>query len=324
MIGDIKASESGNFVFLGFQAGASGIHAYNVAVRERPVPAGVFPLPGAAFESGCHMLAVHKSYLYCAPNDATVRIFEIVETPAAVALVPVGAYAPLGAPVTTFAPGERQGSSFTHDMTVQDDPLTGEPVMYVSFWDYGLRVVDVSDPANPTELGAWMGEGAEEWGTYLGAVHTAMGSLVNGKRVLAYIPEYADIPAVHFIDATDYMAMTALGVWAPKPAEAWGNSARTFSTHNFQLVGDKVYLAMYHGGVWVIDASDPTMPKPVGYYLPAEGRAAGPVPMPFGASTSTWDVLVKNGVILAIDMPGGLYAIQFEGDVGKTELTSFA
>lgn len=322
MIGDVKASKSGDYVFVGTQIGYGGVKAYNVAVPERPFLAGTFPLAGTQpFRGGCHMLAVHESHLYCAPNDATVRIYEIVETPAVVALTPVGIYAPYGAPVPLLA-GEDHGGEFTHDMTVQADPLTGEPVMYVSFWDYGLAVVDVSDPADPTELGVWKGEGAEEWGTYYGAVHTAMGSLVGGKRVLAYVPEYADVPAVHFIDATDYAAMTALGVWAPKPAEAWGDAASTFSTHNFQFIGEKVYLAMYHGGVWVIDASDPTHPLPVGYYLPTgSGTGLGAFG---GGATSTWDVVVKDGVILASDMPNGLFAIQFEGDVGKTGLTSFA
>lgn len=319
-LADVKASESGNFVFMGVQlAGTLGVQAWNVAVRERPVPAGFFPM-----QSGCHMLAVHGDILYCAPNDATVRLFEIVETPAAVALVPRGAYAPKGAPLAPVtADADNAGEEFTHDMTVQDDPLTGEPVMYVSFWEYGLRVVDVSDPDAPVELGAWLGAGAEE--TYEGNIHTSMATMVDGKRVLVTVPEYATVPSVTFIDATDYANMTALGVWAPKPADAWGEQARSFSTHNFQVLDGRVYMAMYHGGVWVIDGSTAerlAAPVAVGYYLPADGPALPSSTL--GSGPSVWDVVLKDGVVFATDMGQGLYALHHADDAFDPALTSFA
>lgn len=322
-IADVKASESGNFVFLGVQlAGFTGIHVWNVAVKERPVLAGAFPMQG-----GCHMLAVHREHLYCAPNDATVRIFEMVETPATVALVPVGAYAPKGTPVApVLVDREAAGDDFTHDMTVQDDPLTGEPVMFVSFWDYGVRVVDVKDPANPVELGAWVGEGAPE-GVYEGNVHTSMAAMVGGRRVVATIPEYALVPALTLLDATDYAHLTVLGTWVPKAAEAFGgDDPKRFSTHNFQMVGEKVYMAMYHGGVVVVDVANPERPVASGYYLPADGSAMSLPTGPFGGgSPNTWDVLVKSGHVYASDIVAGLYVLHAEGDaLGDAALTSFA
>ncbi|HUR69087.1 MAG TPA: hypothetical protein VM370_07555 [Candidatus Thermoplasmatota archaeon] len=326
-IADVKASESGDFVFLGIQlAGFTGVHVFNVAVPERPVFTGAFPIVGTApFEGGCHMIEVHGSYLYCAPNDATVRIFSITETPVTAILTPVGAYAPQGAPPAPVLAPAAAGDEFTHDMTVQDDPVTGEPVMFVSFWDYGVRVVDVSDPSSPRELGGWTGEGAEDWGTYGGNLHTSMAGLINGKRVVVTIPEYAEVPSVTLLDASDYGAMTALGVWAPHTAEELDGEASTFSMHNFQLVGSTIYLAMYHGGVWVLDASEPTHPVPVGYFLPSEGASTSvPVPIFSGGGQSVWDVVVKDGVILATDITGGLYALQYAPDAGAVGLTSFA
>ncbi len=320
-IGDAKASDSGSFVFLGVQlAGFTGVHAYNVVVRERPFLAGAFPITG-----GCHMLAVHRDVLYCAPNDATVRIFRIVESPAAVALVPVGAYAPKGAPL---APVHAQpgGEEFTHDMTVMDDPLTGEPVMFVSFWDYGVRVVDVADPAAPVELGAWTGEGLGD--AYEGNVHTAMASLVEGRRVIAVVPEYALTPSLTFLDATDYGNLTFLGAWTPKTAEELGEDSSRFSTHNFQFLGGRVYLAMYHAGVFVVDASSLAAleaPSALGYYLPAERGSSGSDALPFGGGPNTWDVVVKDGHVYASDIASGLYALHYSGDtLGDAALTSVA
>lgn len=325
--GDVKASKSGNFVFLGTQLiGFQGVQAWNVAVRERPVLAGAWPVlgvPGETANGGCHMLSVHGDYLYCAPNDATVRIFRVTETPAAIALEPVGMYAPKDAPLPVLA-GSDAGGEMTHDMTVQDDPVTGKPVMYVSFWSYGVRVVDVSDPAKPVELGAWTGEGSD---AYDGNVHTSMATMLDGKRVIVTIPEYASTPAVTLLDATDYASMSAIGVWAPHSAEEFNDAEEdpsTFSTHNFQVVGGRAYVAMYHGGVWVLDLATMT---PLGYYLPSEAppQSLAELPSIFGGVVpNTWDIVLKDGVIYASDIPTGLYALRFAGDeLGDSAATSF-
>jgi hypothetical protein len=288
------------------------VDAWNVAVKERPVLAGAFPMQG-----GCHMLAVHKAFLYCAPNDRTVRIFSITETPAAVALVPVGMYAPKDAPMTPVQ-ASQTSPDFTHDMTVQDDPVTGKAVMLVSFWDDGVHVVDVSDPAKPVLLGHWKGAGADEtWG---GHIHSTMASLVNGKRVIATVPEYAKIPSITFLDATDYANLTVISVWAPK--KDFGNdSPSTFSTHNFQFVDGRIYLAMYHGGVWVVDAS---ATKALGYLLPTPASAPL-VKTPLSGSPNIWDVIVKDGYVYATDIASGVHTLHYRSDtLGDAKITGFA
>lgn len=320
--GDVKASESGNFVFLGVQlAGGVGVQAYNVAVREAPVAAGYWPL-----DAGCHMLAVHAGHLYCAPNDETVRIFEIVEAPAAaaVALVPVGAYAPHGEPTLLVAghPAQGRPGILTHDMTVQDDPLSGEPVMFVSFWDDGVHVVDVSDPSSPVQLGRWAGEGAGD--EYEGNIHTSMASLVDGRRIIATLPEYALAPSVTFLDATDYANLTVIGTWVPKPAADYADESSTFSTHNFQFLQGRVYLAMYHGGVWVLDAGSLDAlrePQALGYDVTA-GEGTAPVR---SGGVNVWDVVILNGYLYATDLGGGIRVLHYlEDPLGDPAYTSFA
>lgn len=319
---DVKAGPEGEFVFLAGQtSGSQGILAFNVQIPERPVLAGAWPLG-----IGCHMLNVHGSYLYCAPNDATVRIFEITRTPAGVGLTPAGVYAPFQdttVPVTAD-PQSYSGENLTHDMTVQSDPVTGEPVMFVSFWDRGVHAVDVSNPASPTQLGVWRGEGLEE--AYHGNLHTSMASTVDGQRIVATVSEYAPNPSVMFVNATDYSNMTGIGAWEPFQGTLDGGDVQRFSTHNFQFLNGRVYLAMYHGGVWVIDASSNRAlerPSALGYHRPADARQlAG------GLSTAppdTWDVVVQRGVIYASDVAGGLFALHYENDtLADQGPTSFA
>lgn len=332
-IADVKASESGDFVFLGVQlAGFTGVQAYNVMVREAPVPAGVFPMAG-----GCHMIAVHQDHLYCAPNDATVRIFQITETPAAVALTPVAAYAPTGVEPLPVATDETEYPGMTHDMTVQDDPVTGEPVMYVSFWDDGVHAVDVSDPAAPTLLGKWNGESApafapegleDDEAFYEGNLHTSMASMVDGRRIIATLPEYAKTPAIYFLDATDYEDIRLVGVWAPKPGPEYDNQHRSFSMHNFQFVQGKVYVGMYHGGAWVVDVSTPgrlAEPVAAGYVVKSGDAGTAAVPMFGGGGPNVWDVLVKDGHIYLSDIGSGLWVAHHQDDpLGDPAWTGFA
>ena len=38
------------------------------------------------------------------------------------------------------------GSLFNHDNVFHVHPITGQKLLYISYWDAGLRIVDVSNP----------------------------------------------------------------------------------------------------------------------------------------------------------------------------------
>ena len=197
--------------------------------------------------------------------------------------------------------------------------------MLVSFWDRGVWVVDVRDPAQPRTLGTWAGEDALLWD---GKAHTTMATLLDGRRVVVTVPEYASIPAVFVLDATDYAAMRLLGEWQPHADGDYGDDPRLFSTHNFQVVEGKLYMAMYHGGVWVLDLRDPARIEVLAYHLPGapEGGTppGGPGPCA-GCVPDTWDVVVHKGYVLAVDIPTGLHVLHLHGDpAGDPAYRSFA
>jgi hypothetical protein len=204
------------------------------------------------------------------------------------------------------------------DMTFMEDPLTGTPMLYVSFWNLGLRFVDVSNPLLPLEVGSWDGEEANIYG---GNLHTAMAFARDDRRFVVTSPEVANPPAVFILDITDYDQPRVLAEWTALDDfdGQWGR----FSTHNFQVVDDKIYLAMYHGGIWVLDVSGDDgllHPKPIASYMPHEPRADGQA-----YSVGAWDVVVWNGYMLTADSNGGFYVLHRDGDpAGNPEYTSFA
>jgi hypothetical protein len=150
-----------------------------------------------------------------------------------------------------------------------------------------------------------------------------MAAMVGGKRVVVNIPEYADIPAVFVLDATDYGAMRLLGEWTAHSDGDYGDNPNLFSTHNFQIVDEQVYMGMYHGGVWVLDIQDPGRIQPRAYYLPDQGESASAA-VGTGAVPDTWDVVVANGHVFAVDIPTGFYALHIDGDPVDPAYDSFA
>ena len=353
-IADVKGEPTNKWVFVGGERGGptspnrvlrtanDAIDAAQAAEPERFVtrngiriydvsdPAAPRFVSHAPSDSGCHML-FYKQYaggewLFCVGMGINVYSFQDGEAelvsryapplPQALALVAEEPTDPLGQLTFEATP---------HDMTIQDDAASGKTLMYVSYWDLGLRIVDVSDPAKPAEVGAWAGDGAER---YAGNLHTAMAyEAPDGKRYVYVIPELFtgdSVAALFVLDATDLAAPRLVGEWAP-PGEHPNDGIR-FSTHNFQIVGERLYLAFYHGGVWVLDLSGERAanPQTLGYYLPHETVETWQ-PREQTNAPNVWDVVLKDGHLYATDIDAGLYVLHYEGDaLGDPAVTSFA
>ncbi len=119
-----------------------------------------------------------------------------------------------------------------------------------------------------------------------------------------------------------------VATWTNPGGRAGGSL--TFSPHNQQIVGDKIYLSHYHGGVYVLDASAAfagrrERPKELGFIVPHDKRTRplfGQPPLtgllgrfftdfPLGRP-EIWDMVVYKGYVLASDMTGGLYSLKYD------------
>ena len=85
-----------------------------------------------------------------------------------------------GGAATSPEPGDqavRGGSLFNHDNVFHIHPITGQALLYISYWDAGLRIVDVSNPPpvpdpegiswpQDNEVGRWLGRPSADDGWY--------------------------------------------------------------------------------------------------------------------------------------------------------------
>jgi hypothetical protein len=329
---DLKVDATGDWVFLAMELSETpGVLIYDARDKANPVFAGFWPAPGTLL--GCHMVEYavinEQEYLFCAPLDNAIWIGLLLPpTPTGQReVVQVGRWVPTTPKFVDQQLNSLQNNpvgygpslvSGHQDMTFQPDPLTGAPTLFVSFWNLGMRIVDVSNPLVPVEVGSWAGEDGELW---RGNLHTTVAMESEGRRIIVTIPEATSPPALFVLDATDLNAPVLLAQWTA--LDDFQGEDGIFSLHNFQIVAGKVYIAMGHGGLWCLDISTPqkqAAPEPIASYLPHMPRPDGE---PYQGYY--WDSVLWNGYWLTADGSGGFYVLHKLGDpTGDGNYTSFA
>jgi hypothetical protein len=211
-----------------------------------------------------------------------------------------------------------------HDTRVQVHPsYEGQDhvLLYVAYWDKGLRILDITDPMSPqlTEIG----HSTDFSPSKLNNIHLAQpfDAPIDGRHVTVTQPEIPQVDGetgqLTFFDTSDPTAPKTLGHWTLPPGDQGqlGVTGFDFSPHNFDLWDGKVALAHFHAGVWIIDASDAEnleQPKSVGFYMPAKPRPDSPARQP-----NVWGVFVQDvagePLLFAIDEATGLYILRYTG-----------
>ncbi|MHB1262440.1 MAG: LVIVD repeat-containing protein [Thermoplasmatota archaeon] len=366
---DVKISEDGQVLYVASQAlptlelatgtapdlaASSGFTAYSLADPTAPAYLGTVPDEGL----GCHMLdpvqvsatqdAVMcissnlKSYLVQRDGARLVPLGFVeyfpsvdgVPTPSGVSAA--GDPTCLTVPVVNAGPGLCALSSGPHDMTAFHENGAfgdGKSYLVVSHWGEGVKVLDITDAPQITEVGAWNGEGAEH---YSGNVHTAMMFEAGGKRYIMASPEYTGagtVPGLWVLDATDLGHLQLVSQWYhPGLHESQG---LFLTTHQWQVAPTgadvaaedvRIYLTMNHAGMWVLDFGAILAGDDQGAIL-GFNLARTPIPEDHvgNAILSTWDVNVVDGYIYGTDRATGLWVFHYSGDeLGNVALTGFA
>jgi PGF-CTERM protein len=207
------------------------------------------------------------------------------------------------------------GQRVLHDIHVQDG------VAYLSYWDSGAWLVDVSDPAQPEVLSR-VGDYTAEELSQLGRQEAQREYLMpDGNAHVTVVNEDSSLMAVGVeawageIDGEMQGGAGAIDLYdisdktdpqhrsTIEPPESFDNTrAGWFTTaHNPYFKGDRLYSSWYYGGVKIHDVSDPANPEELAWWRdPREANfwAAFPGEGDFFVGTS-WSGGSEDGRLLA-------------------------
>ncbi|MEK6975318.1 MAG: hypothetical protein AABY18_03140 [Candidatus Thermoplasmatota archaeon] len=160
-----------------------------------------------------------------------------------------------------------EGGKMPHDVSIAVHPITKRTYAYVAYWNLGVVILDVTDPAHPTKVGA-----ASDFGAAASKeIHMARQSegLIDGRVIVVAEPEIGQQETTGYmsmIDVTDPTAPVFVSNWKiPGESDSAGGGR---GPHYFDLREGRVALASYSAGFWVFDIHDRAnleQPRTVGY-----------------------------------------------------------
>ena len=235
------------------------------------------------------------------------------------------------------APPYCQGFNFAHEGFIQRHPRSGRVLDYVSYWDSGLRIVDVSNPANPVEVGAF------DYGRFTNGLTSAHYAAPTPSADWVYLEDEIGIletGGVHILDTSacdgsSYCTPAIVGEWHIKghPVQAAALNAffhsgkfnngffaafkrsYTYDAHNLDVRGEnELLVANYAMGIRLVDTSDKTAPVETAFYL-TNSNESDACKRDCGFNTRlTWgSYFGSDGRIYASDLGHGFFIVEERG-----------
>lgn len=237
------------------------------------------------------------------PGRADFRIFDVSEPRAPREVGSWGAWRELG--VVPFQPGApRVDGNFVHSVITNAAATRA----YLSYWDLGTVILDVSSPARPRYLGrtaatenahsAWLGRD---------------GLLVETHETAGGIPT--------FYDVTNPAGPRRLGqLRLPREVLARGlrwrgagsvaGLALEDSVHDAKVVGPLGLFSWYSQGVVAADLSNPREPRFLARFLPTPAPDPEQLICPDRPCAAVVGVDVEGDLIAASDLVSGLWLLR--------------
>lgn len=227
------------------------------------------------------------------PGLADFRIFDVSKPRSPVQVGAWGAWRELGLHPMAGR-GRFLASNFTH--SVITNPAATRA--YLSYWDLGTVILDISTPSRPRYLGRTPVVDGE------GNAHSSW--LARDGRVLVETHEHGQ-GRPYLFDVSNPARPRLLSRFGPLTAAAEA-SGFTTGVHDPKVVGNRLFLSWYSRGVYVASIANPRRPKIVARFRPA--ASADPEEQMCGSGgrcSVVWGVFPTANYVLASDIVGGLW-----------------
>ena len=302
--------------------GFTGIGLYDVTKPHQPSllslrQSGIFGVHELWLEARGNRAYVYEAAIFeeviaafegTAPEDVNpeFRIVDVTDPRNPVQIGSWSAWRELGE-----SPLDGMGSfpfNFVHSVVVE------KKVAYVSYWDFGTVMLDVSDPASPVFLGKTeYAAGAE------GNAHSAW-TARGGKLLIQTDEDFDPSPDPsgmtetgwgygHIFDISDKANPVELATLKmPSTHQFPPPGPGDFTIHDPKVKGNTLFTSWYTEGVVIWDISKPARPAVVGQFIPPE-KAGDPLGVFFPGEefVEIWGVDPHRDYVLASDMNTGLW-----------------
>ncbi len=182
--------------------------------------------------------------------------------------------------------------AYLHSVALSPDGRTA----YLSYWDLGVLILDISEPTAPRSLG-WFAEPMSDEG------NTHSVSVAHDGKLLLVADETEAPPwgGLRLVDIVDPANPKQVGTFeTTDAANGRPGEAYDYSIHN-PLTDDRdpgrVYVAWYGDGVRLLDIADATQPAELASWVPPRGGMI-------------WNVAFLGDTLLAGDINNGLYVLR--------------
>ncbi len=302
---------SGDLAVTGFQrcvpSGFQGFGLYDVSNPAQPKKLALVPTEPRGVHEVWLQRKGSRAYVYVAipgselvsspeyegtastpstPGQPDFRIYDVSDPSQPVQVGAWGAWAALG-----VFPRDGRGitkSSVVHSVITNAAATRA----YLSYWDLGTVILDISDPSTPRYLGR-TGFKADEQGD----AHSA--ALGNAGKLLIQTHESPRASHAVLYDISNQRKPRRLSEFRlPRTATESGSSIFD-GVHDPKIRGNRAYFSWYRRGVIVVDISKPAKPRLLAQFIP-------PV------DPQVWGVSLEGDTVLASDMNSGLWVLRLQ------------
>lgn len=313
-------SFNGDLAAVSFQdcrlGGFTGIGLYDVSNPARPVQLSLMQV--GVF--GVHELWLQKrgnrAYVWAAAifgeavgEGPDFRVIDVTDPRQPVQIADWGGQADLG-----IAADDGLGSfsvNFVHSVIGNEAGTRA----YVSHWDLGTVILDMTDPANPTYIGRTRYAPNEE-----GNAHSAW--LARGENLLVqadedFDPGWFTPPGTEiswgyarFFDISNPANPVQLSTFKLPRTTMFPPATGDFTVHDPKVVGNTVYFSYYTEGVVAVDITRPQQPTMIAQWLPEPSADPFGLFFPGEKFASVWGVYPERNYVLASDINNGLWVFR--------------
>lgn len=221
------------------------------------------------------------------PGEADFRIYDVTDPARPVKVGEWGAWRKLG-----IHPNSGRGtarSNIVHSVIVNAAATRA----FLSYWDLGTVILDISNPADPVYLGRTPFSPSQPEGS---AHSAALGR--NGSLLIQTHETTGGIATLY--DISNPRRPRRLSDFRlPASITAGGGSDFSFAVHDPKIRGNRAYFSWYRHGVVVADIARPSKPRFLTRFTPP------PSPM-------VWGVFVGADYVLGSDMNSGLWVLRLQ------------